>query len=156
MCASRGSVKYQNAVRTLTPAVSFLAVFGHDAVPFSLCASVLWATVVGGHGCREDAPGSTDQRCSLLHSRRMMELFSFSHPPPSHSLMHGSYVQPGGAAVLLFSWEGEATAQACGGEEDEEEEDEMGRASPCRELEKSAASQGVRSGCCASHPVSSR
>lgn len=82
MCASKKSVKYQNAVRTLTPAVSFLAVFGHDTVPISLCASVLWATVVGGHGCREDAPGSTDQRCSLLHSRRMMELFSSATHPP--------------------------------------------------------------------------
>lgn len=47
--------------------------------------------------------------------------------PPSHSLMHGSYVQLGGAVVLLFSWEGAVTAQPCGGEEEEEEE-EMGRA----------------------------
>lgn len=49
--------------------------------------------------------------------------FFLSHPPPSHSLVHGSYVQPGGAAVLLFSWEGEVTVQPCGGEEEEEEEE---------------------------------
>lgn len=78
--------------------------------------------------------------------------FFFSHPPPSHSSMHGSYVQPGGAAVL-FSWKGEVTAQPCGGEEEEEvEEEEMGRAVCWRGAQPRGMSGAAAAARIQSHP----